>query len=54
MYLFTEEVKLRKYKNISQLSFDDGSLYLGQMEGGIKQGIGILNIPDGSVYLGEW
>lgn len=54
MYLFNEEVKLRRYKNISQLNYDDGSIYMGQTEGGIKQGIGMLQIPDGSIYLGEW
>ena len=46
--------KIARNKNVQHLTFDDGSKYIGEIEDGMKSGVGLLFIPDGSVYLGQW
>lgn len=41
-------------KNIRQITYEDGSVYAGELDDNIKDGTGLLFIPDGSVYMGEW
>lgn len=41
-------------RNVQQLAYEDGSVYFGQLEDGVRHGSGYLLIADGSVYIGEW
>jgi hypothetical protein len=34
------------------VNFNDGSKYVGDIENGMKEGLGILFAPDGAIYLG--
>jgi hypothetical protein len=34
--------------------FDDGTLYAGDFEGGVRSGYGVQRWPDGHVYIGLW
>jgi len=46
--------KLGRARNIQHLAFNDGSQYTGQVEDGMKNGMGMLLVHDGSAYLGDW
>lgn len=46
--------KLARNKNAQHINFNDGSKYIGEIEDGMKSGLGMLFIPDGSVYIGSW
>lgn len=45
---------MARVRNVQQLAYEDGSVYFGQLEDGVRHGSGYLSIADGSVYIGEW
>ncbi|XP_029466007.1 MORN repeat-containing protein 4 isoform X2 [Rhinatrema bivittatum] len=52
-YSSGEEYDGRRH-GVGQLSFADGSIYVGQFENGLFSGCGVLTFPDGSRYEGEF
>ena len=45
---------MTRTRNIQNINFNDGSRYFGEIDDGMKNGIGMLLVQDGSVYMGEW
>lgn len=41
-------------RNIHKINYEDGTLYIGELDESIRDGTGLLSVPDGSIYLGEW
>jgi hypothetical protein len=41
-------------EKVERLSYDGGASYIGQVEGGKRQGLGVVELRDGERQAGEW
>lgn len=46
--------RLSRNRNVSEVNFNDGSKYIGELDAATKSGLGVLFAPDGSLYMGDW